>query len=74
MTPRQSPDDLLSYDDIARALNVEAVTIRAYRSREQGGLPAPDGRVGQSPFWKRSTIAPWIRSVKRARAKGGPRA
>lgn len=71
---RKSPDDLLTYADLAADVGVSTSTLRAYVSRSQGGLPAPDGRLGQSPYWKRATVTPWLRTVKAARARSAPRA
>lgn len=64
---------MLTYADLASEVGVSASTLRSYAARGQGRLPDPDGRVGQSPFWLRSTVAPWVRQAKAARARSVPR-
>lgn len=71
--PRKSPEDMLTYAELAAEVGVSPSTLRSYASRRQARLPDPDGRVGQSPFWKRSTVAPWVRQAKAARARSAPR-
>ncbi|TDD37870.1 MarR family transcriptional regulator [Actinomadura sp. KC06] len=42
--------------DIAAYLGVTVETVRVYRSRGRGELPAEDDRFGQSPVWRPATI------------------
>jgi DNA-binding transcriptional MerR regulator len=46
-------------EDVARAVDVQPSTIRAYHSR--GQMPAPSGRVGSTPYWEPKDIEPWIK-------------
>lgn len=45
--------------------------MHTYRSSR--ALPEPDGQVGQSPYWRRSTIETWIRSRPGLGAPGRPK-
>jgi len=58
---------MLDVKDVAALLDVSEATVRTYLWRST--LPAPDGRVGRSPWWYRSTIDAWL--AERARRKGG---
>lgn len=53
MTPR-----LWTMPDIAARLGVAHETVRSWLYR--GQLPAPSGRVGQSPWWAPEVIEPWM--------------
>lgn len=46
-----------SVADVAAYLGVKPRTVTAYLARQQ--MPAPDGRVGRSPWWWASTIKGW---------------
>jgi hypothetical protein len=48
---------VMSYADVAKwtGLTEGALRLRLHAGR----MPAPDGRVGQSPFWMAETIAKW---------------
>lgn len=48
------PDEQWSIDDLATWRGVAPATIRSYLARDQ--LPAPDGRVGKTPWWWKTTI------------------
>ena len=50
----------LSVADVAEMRGVKPRTITAYLAR--GQMPAPDGRVGRSPWWWESTVRDWCRS------------
>ena len=43
---------------IAAALGVREDLVRQWLAR--GRLPAPSGRVGQSPWWAPGVIEPWM--------------
>jgi predicted DNA-binding transcriptional regulator AlpA len=51
-------DDQLSTREVAALAGIEAPTLRAYVTR--GQAPKPDGRVGGSNWWWRSTIEQWL--------------
>ncbi|MCK9895219.1 MarR family transcriptional regulator [Frankia sp. AgB32] len=61
-----SPDDLLSYADIAtlmasRGHTIKASSLRAMR--RMGQMPAPDELpVPDRPRWRRETIVAWLDS------------
>ena len=46
-----------SVTDVAAHLGVKPKTVTAYLAREQ--MPAPDGRLGRTPWWWESTIRSW---------------
>lgn len=45
--------------EVAAHWNVQPVTVRSYLSR--GQMPAPDGRIGTTPWWHPATITGWKR-------------
>jgi hypothetical protein len=47
----------LTIGDVARLLDVKPSTVRAYKTR--GQMPAPDGRLGRTPWWRTETITAW---------------
>lgn len=51
---------ILTSTDVAELLGVTTQTVYVYRSR--GTLPEPDGRLGATPYWKRSTIRSWLKA------------
>ena len=51
--------NLWTMPDIAARLGVAHETVRSWLHR--GQLPAPSGRVGQSPWWAPDVIEPWMR-------------
>ncbi|MFC7331400.1 helix-turn-helix transcriptional regulator [Marinactinospora rubrisoli] len=53
-------DNLLTSKDIAGLIGVKLETVHRYRVR--GDLPEPDGRMGNSPVWRKETIDAWIAS------------
>lgn len=65
-------DRTLDYTGVAKLLNVKVTSVRAYHAkakalRQQGEpptpreIPAPDGRFGQAPVWRESTIRKWLK-------------
>ncbi len=50
--------------EVAAHLGVSVGTVRAYSSR--GQMPAPDGRLGRTPWWWAETIRAWAASRSRA--------
>lgn len=48
-----------SVADVAEHLGVSPATVRSYAAR--GQMPAPDGRIGRSPWWWSTTITQWDR-------------
>ena len=57
------PDDWWTTNDVARFLDVEPSTIRAYAAR--GQMPAADLRIGREPVWRPATIRKWDRQRPR---------
>ncbi len=50
--------DQLTTADVARLAGVAPASIRTYRGR--GVIPQPDGYLGSTPWWHRSTIDAWL--------------
>lgn len=50
-------DDPWTVGDVADYLDVRTSTVRAYVAR--GQMPAPDGRIGRTPWWRAATIRGW---------------
>ncbi|UXY28553.1 helix-turn-helix transcriptional regulator [Streptomyces sp. HUAS TT20] len=48
--------DYWTIAEVAEHWGVNEQTIRAYRSRGRGELPAPDKTFGRSPVWRPATI------------------
>jgi hypothetical protein len=57
------PRDWWTTSDVARFLDVEPSTIRAYAAR--GQMPAADRRIGREPVWRPATIRKWDRQRPR---------
>lgn len=62
--------DYLDPAGVAELLGVSVATVHSYKHR--GLLPEPDHRFGQSPAWRRETIAAWKES-RPGQGKGGGR-
>ena len=60
MTAPGSPDDTLTNADAAELAGITPATWRRYVTT--GHAPAPDGRVGVTPWWRRSTVERWMES------------
>lgn len=61
--------DHLTRQDIADLMGwSRADTVTLYLSR--GAMPRPDGYLGRTPYWKRSTITRW---AEKRRGPGRPR-
>lgn len=58
--------DVMSYEDIAKALHVKPTTLQRYKRGD--GLPPPDDSIGATPVWFAKTIREWMRNRPRARA------
>lgn len=43
--------------EVAAYLGVQPSTATAYLARQQ--MPAPDGRMGRTPWWYANTIRAW---------------
>lgn len=50
-------DEQLTVPEVAARLGLAVATVRAYRAQKR--LPAPDGRVGRTPWWWATTIDVW---------------
>lgn len=48
------PEPQWGVDDVAEHRGVQPSTVRSYLARNQ--IPAPDGKIGGTPWWWRSTI------------------
>lgn len=64
------PDRQLTVHDVAAHLGLALDTVRNYR--KQGRLPAPDGMLGNRPWWWQGTIDQWQAS-RPGRGVGGGR-
>jgi predicted DNA-binding transcriptional regulator AlpA len=62
-------DRLLTTADAAELAGVSAASFRSYVSR--GDAPAPDGKLGNTPYWNRSTITRWLKNRPGQGAGGG---
>ena len=52
--------NVLTADEAAELAGVTPASFRSYVSR--GSAPRPDGKLGGTPYWQRSTITKWLRS------------
>lgn len=53
-------DDVLTRVGVADLLGVKPETISVYRSKTyKDSFPAPDGQLGATAYWYRSTIEGW---------------
>lgn len=59
-----------TYVEVAQHLGVSQATARKYAS--DGRLPAPDGRLGVTPWWRPATIREW-QAARPGRGAGGGR-
>lgn len=51
-------DDRLTSTEVAAILGIKPRTLSAYLARGQGH--EPDGRIGRTPWWYRSTAEAWV--------------
>lgn len=61
---------MMTTADVAAMLGVTPATVRSYSAR--GVMPAPDGHLGRTPWWERSTIETWATN-RPGQGKGGGR-
>jgi hypothetical protein len=61
--PAPGPD-FVSLADLAVMAGVAASTLRAYLSRGEAGLPAPDARKDTRRGWTRATATAWVASYR----------
>jgi hypothetical protein len=47
---------------VGALLGIDPASVRRYMvaDRDRYGFPAPDGRIGRSPWWWASTIEAWV--------------
>jgi MerR family regulatory protein len=64
------PSDWWTTSDVARFLDVEPSTIRAYAAR--GQMPPADRRIGREPVWRPATIRKWDTQRPRRRRDTEP--
>lgn len=68
---------VLSREELAARLGMPLSSLATYLARRVfSKVPAPDGRLGQSPFWYELTVREWERTGERpgegaGRAAGG---
>ena len=56
--------------EVAAHLGIAAQSVRRYRVRD-ASFPAPDGKLGRTPWWRPETIEAW--SMDRTGRTGRPR-
>lgn len=59
--------DYWTISDVASYWGVTVQTIRTYRTRGRGELPAEDRMFGRSPAWRPQTIVDFVRPGQGAR-------
>ena len=60
--------DQLTTADVARLAGITPESVRTYLRRRT--IPAPDGHLGVTPWWRPATIEAWLASrPKRGRPK-----
>lgn len=59
--------DYWTIGDVASYWGVTVQTIRTYRTRGRGELPAEDRMFGRSPAWRPQTIVDFVRPGQGAR-------
>ena len=66
--------DQLTFDQAAELARLPVQTLRTYRTRNT--FPAPDGYLGRTPWWYRSTVLLWlqVRPLRGQRGRGRPKA
>jgi predicted DNA-binding transcriptional regulator AlpA len=52
--------DQLTTVEVAALAGIAPASVRRYRLR--GRFPDPDGYVGRTPWWRRSTVEAWLAS------------
>lgn len=65
--------DQLTFDQAAELARLPVQTLRTYRTRNT--FPAPDGYLGRTPWWHRSTVLHWleVRPLRGQRGRGRPK-
>lgn len=61
-------DEQLTVPEVAARLGLAVATVRAYRAQKR--LPAPDGMVGRTPWWRPETIDEW-QAARPGRGRAG---
>lgn len=57
--------DIAAYLSRRHGREVKAASVRRYRARERGGLPAEDRMFGRTPVWRPQTIIRWDEHERR---------
>lgn len=60
-------EDPMTYRDVSRWTGLTEVNLR--NRLAQGRMPAPDGRVGVTPYWMETTIRRWAPEGQPGRSK-----
>jgi hypothetical protein len=65
--------DQLTFDQAADLACLPVQTLRTYRTRNT--FPEPDGYLGRTPWWYRSTVLHWlqVRPLRGQRGRGRPK-
>ena len=65
--------DQLTFEGVSAVVGLPVKTLRTYGTRKT--LPAPDGYLGRTPWWYRSTIQQWVRErpLRGQRGRGRPK-
>jgi hypothetical protein len=65
--------DQLTFEGVSAVVGLPVKTLRTYGARKT--LPAPDGYLGRTPWWYRSTIEQWARErpLRGQRGRGRPK-
>lgn len=61
--------DQLTTAEVAALAGIEPASVRRYRMRN--AIPEPDGQLGRTPWWYRSTIEAWLAERPRAGRPAG---
>lgn len=48
----------LTTEEVAALAGIRPASVRRYRFR--GTFPQPDGYVGRTPWWSRTTVKAWL--------------
>lgn len=51
--------------ELARLAGIETSTLRAYLSRGEADVPAPDAAVGGRRYWRKATALAWLNARTR---------
>lgn len=58
MTAPRLPEAQVSVGELSASTGLKPTTLSNYARR--GYMPAPDGHVGRTPWWWKSTVDTWL--------------